>query len=109
MLINRLIWDVWFSETTHTYIFGTLFRSFGPFFIFGGWLRTVVSYKNSFGAKNWAKLRRCAGPCLQCNANPLPMDPIHSIGLDGILAYSFGATSSSADLYGMVKESPEKC
>ena len=39
---NGPIWEVWFSETTHTNSFGTLFRSFGTFFISWGWLRTVV-------------------------------------------------------------------
>ena len=33
---NGPIWEVWFSETTHTNSFGTLFRSFGTFLFLGG-------------------------------------------------------------------------
>ena len=34
--LNGPIWEVRFSETTHTNIFGTLFRSFGTFLFLGG-------------------------------------------------------------------------
>ena len=41
---NGPIWALWFSKITNTNTFGTLFGSFGTFFISGGWLRTVVEW-----------------------------------------------------------------